>query len=82
MTITSAMHRTGARPSTRIGAATISRDCARQVVRRDFEAFDLVLAMDRGHLRSMERLCALDMVEAALRGLLDHVGVHLSRVST
>ena len=90
---------------------------ARQVVRRDFEAFDLVLAMDRGHLRFMERLCtpehrrklmlfldfaglkeadvpdpyygepegfkqALDMVEAASRGMLDHVRIHLLRVST
>jgi protein-tyrosine phosphatase len=95
----------------------ISRLRARQVVQRDFEAFDLVLAMDRGHLRFMEQLCALeqrhklklfldfaglrqadvpdpfyggpegfekvlDMVEAASRGLLDHVRHHLLRVST
>lgn len=90
---------------------------ARQLVRRDFEEFDLVLAMDRGHLRFMERICApqfrhklklfldfaglndadvpdpyyggsdefeqvLDMAEAASGGLLDHVRVHLLRVST
>ena len=90
---------------------------ARQVVKRDFEAFDMVLAMDRGHLLFMEELCApehrhklrlmldfagledndipdpygrgpemfelvLDMVEAASRGLLDHVRNHLLRVST
>lgn len=30
---------------------------ARQVVPEDFEKFDLVLAMDRGHLRFLERLC-------------------------
>ena len=30
---------------------------ARQVSRRDFEAFDYVLAMDEGHLRLLERLC-------------------------
>jgi protein-tyrosine phosphatase len=90
---------------------------ARQVTQRDFETFDLVLAMDRGHLRHMARICeprhrgklklfldfagvpeadvpdpyyggargfeeVLDMVEAAARGLLDHVRDHLSRVST
>ena len=30
---------------------------ARQVALEDFEKFDLVLAMDRGHLRFLERLC-------------------------
>ena len=29
---------------------------ARQVTARDFEDFDLILAMDRGHLRALERL--------------------------
>lgn len=29
---------------------------ARQVAREDFERFDLVLAMDRGHLRILQRL--------------------------
>jgi protein-tyrosine phosphatase len=29
---------------------------ARQVARGDFERFDLVLAMDRGHLRALQRL--------------------------
>jgi protein-tyrosine phosphatase len=29
---------------------------ARQVRRRDFEEFDLILAMDRGHLSALERL--------------------------
>lgn len=29
---------------------------ARQVAREDFETFDLVLAMDRGHLRILQRL--------------------------
>jgi protein-tyrosine phosphatase len=30
---------------------------ARQVEALDFETFDLILAMDRGHLRILERLC-------------------------
>ncbi len=30
---------------------------ARRIERADFEAFDLILAMDRGHLRILERLC-------------------------
>jgi protein-tyrosine phosphatase len=91
---------------------------AREIVQRDFEDFDLILAMDRGHLQFMERLCeaeqrhklklfldfaglreadvpdpyeggpegfekVLDMVEAASRGLLDHLRNHyLLRVST
>jgi protein-tyrosine phosphatase len=29
---------------------------ARQVTQRDFEEFDLILAMDRGHLRALERM--------------------------
>lgn len=90
---------------------------ARQIARSDFEEFDLVLAMDRGHLGILERLSppqhrrklklflefsglpdgevpdpyyggpegferVLDTVEAASRGLLDHVRAHLLRVST
>jgi len=31
---------------------------ARQVEQRDFEEFDLVLAMDREHLQFMDRICA------------------------
>ena len=89
---------------------------ARQLSARDFTEFDLLLAMDRGHLRILQRLCpaehraklrlfrdfagmaeadvpdpyygaadgfeqVLDMVEAASRGLLDHVRTYL-RVST
>jgi protein-tyrosine phosphatase len=30
---------------------------ARRIVLEDFETFDLILAMDRGHLRVLERLC-------------------------
>mgnify|MGYP003394776664 CR=1 FL=1 len=90
---------------------------ARQVKQSDFEDFDLVLAMDRGHLQFMEQFCVprhrhklklfldfagmkeadvpdpyyggpggfelvLDLVEAASKGLADHVRMHLSRVST
>ena len=29
---------------------------ARQVTKRDFDEFDLILAMDRGHLRALERM--------------------------
>ena len=90
---------------------------ARQVVPGDFGAFDLLLAMDRGHLEFLQCMSpqehrhklrlflefagqgnadvpdpyyggpggfeqVLDMVEAASRGLLDHVRTHLLRVST
>jgi protein-tyrosine phosphatase len=34
----------------------LSAQRARQVTASDFEAFDLILAMDRGHLRSLERM--------------------------
>jgi protein-tyrosine phosphatase len=35
----------------------LSRQRARHVARADFEAFDLIVAMDRGHLRLLERAC-------------------------
>jgi protein-tyrosine phosphatase len=35
----------------------LSAQRARQISRRDFEEFDLLLAMDRGHLRILQRLC-------------------------
>ena len=35
----------------------LSAQRAKQVGKRDFEEFDLVLAMDRGHLRILQRLC-------------------------
>jgi len=35
----------------------LSAQRARQVERRDVEAFDLIVAMDRGHLRVLERQC-------------------------
>jgi protein-tyrosine phosphatase len=34
----------------------LSAQRARQVRRRDFDDFDLILAMDRGHLRALERM--------------------------
>ncbi len=90
---------------------------ARQITTGNFSEFDLLLAMDRGHLEILRRLSppahrhklklflefagqahadvpdpyyggsdgfkqVLDMVEAASRGLLDHLRVHLLRVST
>jgi len=47
---------------------------ARQVTAQDFEDFDLVLAMDRGHLRFMEQLCAPEH-RAKLGLYLDFAGV-------
>lgn len=38
----------------------LSRLRARQIARRDFAEFDLILAMDRGHLRILQRLCPLE----------------------
>jgi len=35
----------------------LSAQRAKQIGKRDFEEFDLVLAMDRGHLRILQRLC-------------------------
>ena len=35
----------------------LSAQRATQLSRRDFEEFDLVLAMDRGHLKILERIC-------------------------
>lgn len=35
----------------------LSAQRARHLSKRDFEEFDLVLAMDRGHLRILQRLC-------------------------
>ena len=35
----------------------LSAQRARQLGKRDFEEFDLVLAMDRGHLRILQRIC-------------------------
>ena len=35
----------------------LSAQRARHVSREDFERFDLIVAMDRGHLRLLERLC-------------------------
>ena len=35
----------------------LSAQRARHISRRDFEEFDLLLAMDRGHLRILQRLC-------------------------
>jgi protein-tyrosine phosphatase len=36
----------------------LSTQRARQVTRRDFKEFDLLVAMDRGHLRALERMAA------------------------
>lgn len=35
----------------------LSAQRARRLARRDFEHFDLIVAMDRGHLRILEREC-------------------------
>ena len=36
----------------------LSAQRARQVAQRDFEAFDLIVAMDRGHLAALQAQCA------------------------
>jgi protein-tyrosine phosphatase len=35
----------------------LSAQRARRIGKRDFEEFDLIVAMDRGHLRILQRLC-------------------------
>jgi protein-tyrosine phosphatase len=35
----------------------LSAQRARQLTARDFEQFDLIVAMDRGHLRILQRMC-------------------------
>ena len=35
----------------------LSAQRARHISKRDFEEFDLIVAMDRGHLRILQRLC-------------------------
>ena len=47
---------------------------ARQRARGDFESFDLVLAMDRGHLQFMARLFPPEQ-QGKLRLLLDFAGI-------
>lgn len=41
----------------------LSAQRARHVSSEDFERFDLIVAMDRGHLRLLERLCPVDCRE-------------------
>ena len=41
----------------RVRGYDLSAQRARQVGPSDFEAFDLVVAMDRGHMRTLERQC-------------------------
>jgi protein-tyrosine phosphatase len=48
----------------------LSAQRARQVHVRDFEAFDLIVAMDRGHLRELERHCPPEH-RGKLRMLID-----------
>ena len=48
----------------------ITAQRARKFARGDFESFDLILAMDRGHLRLMERIAPADG-GAELRLFLD-----------
>jgi len=47
---------------------------ARQLAQRDFEEFDLVLAMDRGHLQHMAQACA-PQYRGKLRLFLDFAGM-------
>lgn len=43
---------------------------ARQMERRDYQRFDLLIAMDRGNLRDMERICGGDP-QRKMRLLMD-----------
>lgn len=47
---------------------------ARLLLRKDFEEFDLVLAMDRGHLRFMEPICP-PQYRVRLKLYLDFAGM-------
>lgn len=58
----------------------LSRHCARQVRAADFERFDLLLAMDRGHLEELQDGCPPQhrhklrrLMEFAPAGLADEV---------
>ncbi|MDH3595693.1 MAG: low molecular weight phosphotyrosine protein phosphatase [Rhodospirillales bacterium] len=47
---------------------------ARQLRREDFETFDLVLCMDRGHFRQLGRLCPPHLAER-VKLFLEYAGV-------
>ena len=49
----------------------LSRQRARHVASGDFEAFDLIVAMDRGHLQLLKRMCPSHM-QPKLRALLSN----------
>ncbi len=46
---------------------------ARQLTRRDYERFDLLIGMDRANLRNMERICGGDP-EGRIHLLLEYAG--------
>lgn len=56
-------HHTGERPDPRAAAALTRRGYApgsirsRRITEQDFQRFDLILAMDRGNLASLQRMC-------------------------
>src|SRR5947209_14427403 len=62
----------GSAPDARASAAARARGIvldgvAREVRREDFEAFDLLLAMDRSNLRALQRLAANEKQRAKVR---------------
>jgi len=52
----------------------LSAQRARHVSREDFERFDLIVAMDRGHLRLLKRLCPSHL-HGKLRSFLENADV-------
>jgi len=56
----------------------LSKQRARQVCAADFEEFDVLLAMDRGHLDELKRQCPPDR-QARIRLLMDYASPDMGR---
>lgn len=68
-----------AQTSARRRGYNLSELRARQLDRRDFEAADLLLAMDRGHMRRMQSLCPRHRA-GALRMFMDFATIPADEV--
>lgn len=53
--------------------------CARQVIRKDFDAFDLILALDHSHLTFLKRIAPKGS-KAQVALFLDHAGMGAKEV--
>lgn len=49
---------------------------ARQIKQSDFEEFDFLIAMDKGHERAMHAMCRNEMQRAKVKLLLDYCEEH------